>query len=188
MRRVETFSKPAYVGSVVPYHQDNAYFNLTPPDSVTCWIALDDSSQENGCVYYARGSHREGLRPHKASAVKGNSMMLCGAAGVGPVRRNPRRITPRERYSPSLRSHTPQRAEPQPTIAAWAGLRLPRQPLPKGSGRRNSLPRCARRGAGLRLESSDSDRQSNTAAISSFDRERANSIRFAHAGDREGSG
>jgi ectoine hydroxylase-related dioxygenase (phytanoyl-CoA dioxygenase family) len=74
---VETFSKPAYVGSIVPYHQDNAYFNLTPPDSLTCWIALDDSSPENGCVYYARGSHRGGLRAHKASAVKGNSMTLA---------------------------------------------------------------------------------------------------------------
>ncbi len=74
---VELFAKPAYVGSAVPFHQDNAYFNLVPPDSLTCWIALDDSTLENGCIYYARGSHRGGLRPHKASGVKGNSLMVA---------------------------------------------------------------------------------------------------------------
>jgi phytanoyl-CoA hydroxylase len=79
---VETFSKPAYVGSVVPYHQDNAYFNLVPPDSLTCWIALDDSTLENGCVQYARGSHRE-LRPHKRSGVKGNSLMMAEPPAPG---------------------------------------------------------------------------------------------------------
>ncbi len=28
---VELFAKPGLVGSAVPYHQDNAYFNLEPP-------------------------------------------------------------------------------------------------------------------------------------------------------------
>jgi hypothetical protein len=78
---VELFAKPAYVGSAVPYHQDNAYFNLTPPDSFTMWIALDASTTENGCVYYCRSSHREQPVPHKASGIVGNSMM---AASVPP--------------------------------------------------------------------------------------------------------
>jgi ectoine hydroxylase-related dioxygenase (phytanoyl-CoA dioxygenase family) len=47
---VELFAKPARVGSAVPYHQDNGYFNLTPPDALTFWLALDDSTVENGCV------------------------------------------------------------------------------------------------------------------------------------------
>ncbi len=70
---VELFAKPALVGSAVPVHQDNGYFNLTPADALTFWIALDASTVENGCVYYARGSHRNGLLPHKASLVPGNS-------------------------------------------------------------------------------------------------------------------
>ncbi|MCI0423549.1 MAG: phytanoyl-CoA dioxygenase family protein [Acidobacteria bacterium] len=74
---VELFAKPARVGSAVPYHQDNGYFNLTPPDALTLWLALDDSTEENGCVYYARGSHRQGLLPHKASLVPGNSWGLA---------------------------------------------------------------------------------------------------------------
>lgn len=74
---VELFAKPARVGSAVPYHQDNGYFNLTPSDALTFWLALDDSTVENGCVYYARGSHRQGLLPHKASLVPGNSWGLA---------------------------------------------------------------------------------------------------------------
>ena len=75
---VELFAKPAHVGSAVPFHQDNAYFNRSPPDALTCWIALDDSTLENGCVYYARGSHRQGLLAHEASNVKGNSLKAAG--------------------------------------------------------------------------------------------------------------
>ncbi len=74
---VELFAKPARIGGAVPYHQDNGYFNLIPPDALTCWLALDDSGLENGCVYYARGSHRQGLLPHKASLVPGNSWGLA---------------------------------------------------------------------------------------------------------------
>lgn len=72
---VELFAKPAQVGSVVPHHQDNAYFTLAPPDCFTLWIALDASTEENGCVYYSRGSHRTLRIPHRASGVLGNSMM-----------------------------------------------------------------------------------------------------------------
>jgi hypothetical protein len=83
---VEMFAKPAKVGSRVPYHQDNAYFNLTPPDCFTCWIALDASTEENGCVYYARGSHKGPVLAHKASGVAGNSMMADGSpAGLDEV-------------------------------------------------------------------------------------------------------
>lgn len=40
-------------------HQDGAYLGyLDPPNMITCWIALDDTSREAGTIYYARGSHR----------------------------------------------------------------------------------------------------------------------------------
>ena len=74
---VEVFAKPALVGSAVPFHQDNAYFNLIPPDALTCWIALDESPIENGCVHYLRGSHLAGLRPHVPSGVQGNSLKMA---------------------------------------------------------------------------------------------------------------
>ncbi|HEX7010102.1 MAG TPA: phytanoyl-CoA dioxygenase family protein [Phycisphaeraceae bacterium] len=73
---VETFNKPARVGSGVPAHQDNAYFCQSPPDALTIWLAVDAATQANGPIYYIRGSHKLGMLPHKPSGVKGNSMGL----------------------------------------------------------------------------------------------------------------
>lgn len=74
---VESFNKPARVGSAVPPHQDNAYFCLTPPDALTVWIAVDAVTEENGPVSYIRGSQLDGPRPHAQSGVAGNSMGLA---------------------------------------------------------------------------------------------------------------
>ncbi len=74
---VETFNKPARIGSAVPPHQDNAYFCQSPPDVLTIWIAMDAVTEANGPVFYERGSHKLGLLPHKASGVKGNSIGLA---------------------------------------------------------------------------------------------------------------
>ena len=39
-------------------HQDGSYLDyLLPPEMITCWIALDDTSAEAGTITYARGSH-----------------------------------------------------------------------------------------------------------------------------------
>ena len=32
-------------------------------EHLTCWIGLDDSTQENGCLHYVPGSHRWQLLP-----------------------------------------------------------------------------------------------------------------------------
>ena len=74
---VETFNKPAKVGSGVPPHQDNAYFCQDPPDVLTVWIALDDVTPENGPVHYLPGSHTQGVHEHVPSGVKGNSFGLA---------------------------------------------------------------------------------------------------------------
>ena len=38
-------SKPPFIGSGKPWHQDNAYFRYAPLESVaTAWIALDDAT------------------------------------------------------------------------------------------------------------------------------------------------
>jgi ectoine hydroxylase-related dioxygenase (phytanoyl-CoA dioxygenase family) len=40
-------------------HQDGSYLEyLVPPEMVTCWIPLDDTSAEAGTITYAAGSHR----------------------------------------------------------------------------------------------------------------------------------
>ena len=40
-------------------HQDGSYLDyLDPPEMITCWIALDDTSAEAGTITFAAGSHR----------------------------------------------------------------------------------------------------------------------------------
>src|SRR5438067_10945588 len=60
----QLFSKPARHGGVVAWHQDYSYWTRTEPmQHLTCWIGLDDSTRENGCLWYAPGSHRWNLLP-----------------------------------------------------------------------------------------------------------------------------
>lgn len=60
----QLFCKPAHHGGVVAWHQDYSYWTRTEPMShLTCWIALDDSNRDNGCLYYVPGSHRWKLLP-----------------------------------------------------------------------------------------------------------------------------
>jgi ectoine hydroxylase-related dioxygenase (phytanoyl-CoA dioxygenase family) len=60
----QLFCKPEHHGGVVAWHQDYSYWTRTEPMAhLTCWIALDDSTTENGCLYYVPGSHRWNLLP-----------------------------------------------------------------------------------------------------------------------------
>ena len=60
----QIFSKPAEHGGVVAWHQDYSYWTRTQPMAhLSCWIGLDDSTRENGCVHYVPGSHRWNLLP-----------------------------------------------------------------------------------------------------------------------------
>jgi phytanoyl-CoA hydroxylase len=70
----QVFAKPALVGSVVPRHQDMPYWPFAPYEMLSAWIALDDSTIENGCVRYVAGSHKFGILPHTPSGVAGNSL------------------------------------------------------------------------------------------------------------------
>jgi ectoine hydroxylase-related dioxygenase (phytanoyl-CoA dioxygenase family) len=63
----QVFMKPAFCGSAKPLHQDNSYFKIAPHSAgLTCWMAVDDATVENGCMHYIRGSHRLGMIKHKA--------------------------------------------------------------------------------------------------------------------------
>lgn len=57
--------KPPHVGVEKPWHQDDAYFLVDPPEKVVgVWIALDEATTENGCMQVIPGSHRLGPKPH----------------------------------------------------------------------------------------------------------------------------
>ena len=60
----QLFCKPAMHGGIVAWHQDYSYWTRTKPMAhLTCWIGLDDSTIDNGCVHYVPGSHRWDLLP-----------------------------------------------------------------------------------------------------------------------------
>src|SRR5260370_1794796 len=55
----QLFCKPARHGGEVAWHQDYSYWTRTTPLAhLTCWIGLDNSTRENGCLNYVPGSHK----------------------------------------------------------------------------------------------------------------------------------
>jgi hypothetical protein len=62
---------PGYVG----WHQDSAYWGLSPLDVVTAWLALTDSTPENGCVRVMPGSHLLPERPHVLGTDQRNQLL-----------------------------------------------------------------------------------------------------------------
>jgi len=54
----QIFFKPPEGGGPKPAHQDNFYFGPTDIEGVaTAWIALDDATLENGCLYFGDGTN-----------------------------------------------------------------------------------------------------------------------------------
>lgn len=53
------FCKPAGDGFETPWHQDGHYWPISPLATCTVWVALEESSVENGCLRVIPGSHRD---------------------------------------------------------------------------------------------------------------------------------
>lgn len=73
---LEWFNKLPYDQNATPVHQDGFYWCRKPEIASGIWIALEEVDIANGCLWYARGSHRMGVRPHGASGVLGFSQGL----------------------------------------------------------------------------------------------------------------
>jgi hypothetical protein len=61
-----TIFKPVHKGGPTPWHQDEAFrepgFEY---DELSIWIAMTDSTIENGAMQYIPGSHLKGILPHR---------------------------------------------------------------------------------------------------------------------------
>ena len=53
------FAKPALNGKATPWHQDGEYWPIRPLATCSVWLAVDDSTRDNGCLRIIEGSHRE---------------------------------------------------------------------------------------------------------------------------------
>lgn len=57
---------PGRADAVFGWHQDQAYWIDTDDRrTATCWLAVDDSTLENGCMQFLPGSHTEPVRAHR---------------------------------------------------------------------------------------------------------------------------
>ena len=55
--------------SPFPWHQDNGYAFVEPQQYLTCWVALTDATEENGCPWVVPGLHRRGTLAHEYSDI-----------------------------------------------------------------------------------------------------------------------
>ena len=60
------YKKPG-TESPFPWHQDNGYAFVEPQQYLTCWVALTDATEENGCPWVVPGLHRRGTLAHEYS-------------------------------------------------------------------------------------------------------------------------
>jgi len=72
------------------FHQDNSYLAwLEPQQLLSCWIALDDTTEEGGTLEVVRGSHRWAYSPparqfHGPQAYREEMEAAAARAGVEP--------------------------------------------------------------------------------------------------------
>ena len=76
----QVFCKAPEVGGPKPVHQDNFYFSPSDTDALlTTWIALDAATEENGCLQYGHGSHREQVLEHTAPEAEPFNLQVPAA-------------------------------------------------------------------------------------------------------------
>lgn len=57
------YKKP-YTTRTFPWHQDNGKTYVEPQQYITCWVALTDATEDNGCPVIAAALHRMGTLKH----------------------------------------------------------------------------------------------------------------------------
>jgi phytanoyl-CoA hydroxylase len=62
------YKKPG-TESPFPWHQDNGYAFVEPQQYLTCWVALTDATEDNGCPWVVPGLHRRGTLAHEHSDI-----------------------------------------------------------------------------------------------------------------------
>jgi ectoine hydroxylase-related dioxygenase (phytanoyl-CoA dioxygenase family) len=68
------FVKLAKDKSFISWHQDGTYWSLDPPNVVTAWVALSESTPENGCLRVVPGTHKPPFLPQIDTYAKDNAL------------------------------------------------------------------------------------------------------------------
>ncbi|HEY6252885.1 MAG TPA: phytanoyl-CoA dioxygenase family protein [Candidatus Angelobacter sp.] len=67
---------PGYVS----WHQDGFYSGLSDLQYTSAWLALTDSSPDNGCMRVVRGSHRAGIVAHNRASISPDNFVTMEIA------------------------------------------------------------------------------------------------------------
>lgn len=77
----QIFFKPSEGGGPKPPHQDNFYFGPRDPQAlITAWVAFDDATVENGCMFFGEGSQLRPLIAHVAPANEPFNLQVATGA------------------------------------------------------------------------------------------------------------
>lgn len=65
-------NKAPQTNTITPWHQDAAYW-IDMPDkrAVSCWVAIDNATKDNGCMWYTPKSHLAPTLKHVQTGSKG---------------------------------------------------------------------------------------------------------------------
>jgi ectoine hydroxylase-related dioxygenase (phytanoyl-CoA dioxygenase family) len=68
-----------------PFHQDNGYTFVQPQQYLTCWVALTDTDEHNGCPWVIPGWHRRGTLAHEPTDLGFRCVEACEDAVAVPA-------------------------------------------------------------------------------------------------------
>jgi non-heme Fe2+,alpha-ketoglutarate-dependent halogenase len=71
---VSIFPKYPRDPGYISWHQDGTYWGLDSTRVTTAWIALTDSTRDNGCMRVVPGSHRRPILPHRDTYAPDNRL------------------------------------------------------------------------------------------------------------------
>ena len=78
------FKQPA-IGGQVMWHQDSSFLHTEPESVVGLWVALEDATIENGCLWALPGGHRRGLKSRFVRTPKGAFAPSSMTRHRGPI-------------------------------------------------------------------------------------------------------
>lgn len=56
--------KPPKIGAEVPWHQDATFIRTLPHSVIGLWLAIDDATVDNGCLWVIPGAHQTSIKQH----------------------------------------------------------------------------------------------------------------------------
>ncbi len=69
-------NKAPYTNTETPWHQDAAYWiDLPDKRAVSCWVALDQVMQDNGCMWFIPKKEKNEILPHHN--LPGGGALFC---------------------------------------------------------------------------------------------------------------